>query len=572
VTSRFIATVVFALGLNACSFAPAYKTPDSVPAADVYKESGDWKPAEPADTQPRGTWWALFNDPALDELETKVGDANQDLQAAYARLLQARAATRIARSSLFPTLTVGSSAVRSRTSVNSPKFPAGAEPVGNNFDLEADLSYEIDVWGRVRNAVASAKAGQQASAADLATLNLAIHAELAEDYFTLRAEDTQQVLLDTTVADYARALVLTQNLYNGGAAALTDVAQAQAQLETARTQAADIRLQRAQSEHAIAVLTGKNPSAFHLDANPLVVPLAPPAVDPGLPSTLLERRPDVAAAERRAAAANAQIGVARAAYFPVFSLGAAAGFNSATASNWLTAPSRLWSLGAAGVLTVFDAGRNRALSAQAQAAYDEQVADYRGTVLTAYQEVEDNLVALKQLEQESLSEAAAVKATAIALQQAQYRYKAGLVTYLEVVTSENTSLQAQLADVSIQLRRMTASVLLIKALGGGWSGADLQSAEHSDPRRGTQKLAVIALGAHPHFTALGGDAHPGMRVAGLKGQSLARTVPDIGRLRSEAIFDTAAEGLNIEIRCGLAGKFHRNIAAHRFGIELRIRA
>ena len=356
-----------------------------------------------------------------------------------------------------------------------PDFKPAQTPTGNNFVLEADLSYEIDVWGRVRNQVASAKASQQASAADLAALNLAIHAELATDYFTLRSEDTQQLLLDKTVEDYAQALKLTQNLYSGGAAAMTDVAQAQAQLETARTQAADVRLQRAQSEHAIAVLVGQNPSAFHLDVNPLVVPLAPPPVSPGLPSALLERRPDVAAAERRTSAANALIGVARAAYFPVFSLNAAAGFDSTQSSNWLTAPSQAWSLGpAAGILTVFDAGRHRAQSAQAHAAYDEQVADYRNTVLTAYQEVEDNLVALKQLEQESLSEAAAVKATAVALQQAQYRYKAGLVTYLEVVTTENTALQAQLTDVTIQLRRMNASVLLIKALGGGWDSSTLE--------------------------------------------------------------------------------------------------
>ncbi len=482
-TSRLAIIVGMTVGLNACSFAPSYKTPDSVPVTEAYKESGDWKAAEPADTTLRGTWWTLFQDPALDDLELKVADANQNLQAAYARLLQARAATRIERASLFPTLTVGSAAVRSRTSLNSPRFQPGSEPIGNNFVLEADLSYEIDVWGRVRNEVASAKASQQASAADLATLNLAIHAELATDYFTLRSEDTQQMLLDKTVEDYAQALKLTQNLYSGGAAALTDVAQAQAQLETARTQAADIRLQRAQSEHAIAVLIGQNPSAFHLDANPLVVPLAPPAITPGLPSALLERRPDVAAAERRTAAANAQIGVARAAYFPVFSLNAAAGFDSTSTSNWLTAPSQLWSVGPAGILTVFDAGRHRAQSAQAHATYDEQVADYRNTVLTAYQEVEDNLVALKQLEQESVSEAAAVKATALALHQAQYRYKAGLVTYLEVVTTENTALQAQLTDVTIQLRRMNASVLLIKALGGGWDNATLEE-ERRDQGRG----------------------------------------------------------------------------------------
>lgn len=472
-TGRLSASICLLAGMSACSFAPAYKVPDSAPPAAVYKEVGDWKPAEPKDSQSRGSWWMIFEDPDLDKLEAQVADANQDLKAAYARLLQARAATRIARADLFPTLSVGSSATRSRTSVNSPKVPAGAEPVGNNFDLEADLSYEIDVWGRVRNAVASAKANSQASSADLATLHLAVHAELATDYFSLRSQDTQQQLLDQTVQDYSKALELTRNLYKGGAAALTDVAQAQAQLETARTQAAEIRLQRAQSEHAIAVLLGQNPSVFLLPASPLPKSTMPPPLDPGMPSALLERRPDVAAAERRTAAANAQIGVARAAYFPVFSLGAAAGFDSTRASNWLTAPSQLWSAGpVAGVLTVFDAGRHRAQNAQARAAYDEQVANYRTIVLTAYQEVEDNLAALRQLEQESSSEAAAVEATGIALQQAQYRYKAGLVTYLEVSAAENTSLQAQLGQVSIQLRRLSASVLLVKALGGGWRARD----------------------------------------------------------------------------------------------------
>ena len=469
--------------LTACSFAPTYKTPESVPATGAYKESGDWKTAHPVDNENRGDWWTLFQDPQLDALEMKVGDANQDLKASFARLQQARAATRIARADLFPTLNVGSSATRSRTSVNSPNYVPSRNPTYNNFDLEADLSYEIDVWGRVRNAVASAKATQQASAADLATLNLSVHAELAIDYFALRAEDAEQVLLDQTVVDYAQSLQLTQNLYNGGAAAIADVAQAQAQLETALTQAADIRLQRAQSEHAIAVLLGENPSAFHAEPNPLPTELTPPPIDPGLPSSLLERRPDVAAAERRVASANAQIGVARAAYFPVFSLAAAAGFDSTRSSNWLNAPSRLWSVGPAGLLTVFDAGRHRAETAQARAIYDEQVADYRSTVLTAYQEVEDNLAALRQLQQESVSEAAAVTATAKALQQAQYRYKAGLVTYLEVATTENTSLQAQLSNVTIQLRRMSASVLLVKALGGGWQrGAPRQAGVPDEPR------------------------------------------------------------------------------------------
>jgi NodT family efflux transporter outer membrane factor (OMF) lipoprotein len=297
----------------------------------------------------------------------------------------------------------------------------------------------------------------KASAADLVTLNLSIHAELATDYFTLCSQDAQQVLLDKTVADYAQSLQLTQNLYRGGGAAIADVAQAQAQLETARTQSADVRLQRAQTEHAIAVLLNENPSAFRLDPNPLTLELTPPLVDPGLPSSLLERRPDVAAAERRVAAANAQIGVARAAYFPVFSLAAAAGLDTTRSSSWLMAPSRSWSLGpAAGLLTLFDAGRHRAQSAQARAIYEEQVADYRSTVLTAYQEVEDNLAALRQLQQESVSEAAAVTASARALQQAQYRYKAGLVTYLEVATTENALLQAQLSNVSMPHERKRA--------------------------------------------------------------------------------------------------------------------
>jgi NodT family efflux transporter outer membrane factor (OMF) lipoprotein len=461
-------TMLLAGILGGCSLAPAYHTPESAPAASAYKESGEWKTAQPVDAQNRGAWWTIFQDPQLDALESKVAGANQNLKAAFARLQQARAATRIARAGLFPTVTAGASATRSRTSVNSPRFPPGAEPVNNNFDLEADFSFELDVWGRVRNAVSSAKASQQASAADLAALDLSIHAELAMDYFALCAEDSQQSLLDQTVSDYTQSLQLTQNLYNGGGAALADVAQAQAQLESARTQAADIRLQRAQSEHAIAVLLGESPSAFHAQPSPLRPELAPPAIDPGLPSSLLERRPDVAGAERRVAAANAQIGVARAAYFPVFSLAAAAGFDSTSASSWLAAPSRLWSVGPAGVLTVFDAGRHRAQTAQAKAIYDENVADYRNTVLTAYQEVEDNLAALRQLQQESLSETAAVTATGKALQQAQYRYKAGLVTYLEVATSETTALQAQLSNVSIQLRRIDASVLLVKALGGGW--------------------------------------------------------------------------------------------------------
>lgn len=461
-----------ALGLAAtlggCSLAPAYKAPATAPPPASYREAGDWKQAEPADAAPRGPWWSMFQDPTLDALENRVSASNQDIKAALARLQEARAETRIARAAYFPTVTANSSATRARTSVNAPTYNILKPGAYNDFQLEADVSYEFDVWGRVRNTVAAARATQQATAADLATLDLSTHAELATDYFTLRSDDAEEDLLDHTVADYAKALQLTENLYNGGAAPLSDLEQARAQLETAKTQAADIRLRRAQTEHAIAVLLGEQASTFHIDPTPLQADVAPPAIDPGLPSALLERRPDVASAERRAAAANARIGVARAAYFPVFSLAAVAGFESTSASNWISAPSRLWSLGPSGMLTLFDGGLHRAQSAEAHAAFDEQAADYRGTVLTAYQEVEDNLAALRELQKESVSESAAVAATQSALEQAQYRYQGGIVTYLEVVTEENAALSARLSAADIQVRRMNASVLLVKALGGSW--------------------------------------------------------------------------------------------------------
>ncbi len=458
--------------LAACSFAPHYSTPTPpTPPPPQFQEGRDWQPAAPADAENRGAWWTVFDDPLLDTLENKVTAANQGIKAAFARLQQARAETRIQRSALFPTLTAGSSATRSRTSVNSPAYSPTKPAVGNDFVLDADLSYEIDVWGRIRNSVASARASEQASAADLATLDLSTHAELASDFFTLCGLDTEQALLNQTVADYARAVQLTRVLFEGGAAARADLDQAEAQLQTARTQATDIRLRRAQTEHAIAVLVGELPSTFHLDSRPLGLDVAPPAIDPGLPSVLLERRPDVAAAERRTAAANADIGVARAAYFPVFSLPGTGGFESSSSSNWISAPSRFWSIGPSAVLTVFDAGRHRAQSAQAHARYDEQVATYRETVLTAYQEVEDNLAALRDLDAEAGSQAAAVAATASALKQAQFQYQGGLVTYLQVVVTENAALSAQLSAADIQIRRMSATVLLIKALGGGWRSA-----------------------------------------------------------------------------------------------------
>ncbi len=463
--------------LAGCSLAPRYQRPASEPPAPAYQELDGWKLASPADETPRGPWWTLFHDEELDRLEGQVSSANQSLKAALARLEEAHAATRIARAGFFPLLTANAGATRQRASVNAPGFVAGSEPNYDTFIVGGELSYEIDLFGRIRNTVAGARASEQASAGDAAALDLSVHAELATDYFTLRGLDAQQQLLDRTVVDYARALELTRNLYQGGAAALSDVQQAQSQLETARTQAEDTRLRRAQTEHAIAVVVGAQASRFHLDARPLEAGATTPPVDVGLPSQLLERRPDVAAAERRVAAANAAIGVARAAYFPVFTLSGAAGQESTQSSNWLTAPSRFWSIGPQGVLTIFDAGLHAAQSAAAHAGYDEQVANYRATVLTAYQDVEDNLAALRQLERESISQAAAVTATQGALEQANYRYKGGIVTYLEVVSTENAALAAQLAEVDIETRRLSATVLLVKALGGDWQADGLAGRE-----------------------------------------------------------------------------------------------
>ncbi|HEY2807363.1 MAG TPA: efflux transporter outer membrane subunit [Steroidobacteraceae bacterium] len=457
-----------ALLLGGCSLSPHYARPTMEAPAAAFKESGEWQVANPADTVPRGAWWTIFQDSDLEDLESQVSAANQSLKASLARLEQARAQTRAARSSWFPTLTAGADATRARTSMNVPAYVPGRSATSNLFTASGDLSYEIDLFGRVRNTVANARYSEQASAGDVAALELSVHAELANDYFMLRGLDVEQLLLDQTVADYARALALNQNLFAGGAIPISDVQQAEAQLQSARTQAEDTRLHRAQTEHAIAVLVGREPSGFSVPARSADMLGALPQIAPGLPSQLLERRPDVAAAERRVAAANANIGVARAAYFPSFNLFASAGLQSSQTSDWMQAPSQFWTIGPQALLTVFDAGLHRAQSAQAHAIYDEQVANYRNTVLTAYQDVEDNLAALRQLELESISEAAAVKATQGALDQANLRYKGGIVTYLEVVIIENAALQARLTAVDIEIRRANSTVLLIKALGGDW--------------------------------------------------------------------------------------------------------
>jgi len=462
--SRRTAAVVLAgLGLSACSLAPDYQTPSTV-SPPAFKENGEWKAATPLDALPKGVWWTVFGDPELDRLEARLTDANQDLKVAYARLAEARAAALALRGQTLPEVAAAAGSSRDRRSKNLT--PATVPSDYSDHSLSLNVSYEIDLWGRVRNTVEAGENRAQASAGDLAAVDLSLRAELAADYFDLRGADAQQEVLDQAVDSYGKALALTRSRFQGGAAAEIDVDQAEETLETAKTQAGDNRLARAQLEHAIAILTGAEPSVFTLPAR--ILTGEPPAIDPGLPSQLLERRPDVAAAERRVAAANAEIGVARAAFFPVFSLTGLIGLEAASPASWIEAPSTIWAMGGSSLLTLFDNGRRQALSDQARAAHDEAAAAYRGTVLQADREVEDNLAALRQLERNAGTQRAAVDAAGRALTQAQNRYKGGLSTYLEVVTRQNAALTAQLSAVGIWTRRMVASVLLVKAIGGGW--------------------------------------------------------------------------------------------------------
>jgi NodT family efflux transporter outer membrane factor (OMF) lipoprotein len=467
--AAFLYALLAAASLTACDLAPDFMRPDT-PTPPAYKEipaaavQDGWRAAEPNDAKPRGPWWQVFEDAQLDALEAQVTSANQDLKAAFARLGQARAQSRVARADFFPTVTGNASYTRAQTSSTVANVLGNKQY--NDFLLDADISYEVDVWGRVRNSFVAATAQAQASAGDLAALDLSTHADLAADYFMLHGLDSQVAILDQTVRDYGKALDLTRNRYHGGIAAEVDVDQAETQLETAKTQAADVKLQRAQLEHAIAILVGQPPSLFSLPPEKLTV--KPPPVDPGLPSALIERRPDVAAAERRVAAANAEIGVARAAFFPVINLDTLAGLETAIPSRWFSAPSRVWSLGPSSMLVLFDAGRREGLTDEARFAYDETVADYRTVVLEAFQTVEDDLAALHYLEQEGVTGDAALAAAERSLRQSQLRYTGGLATYLEVVTAQNAALQSQLTDINVLTRRMSTTVLLIKALGGGW--------------------------------------------------------------------------------------------------------
>jgi NodT family efflux transporter outer membrane factor (OMF) lipoprotein len=484
------ATVGASFLLSGCFLAPTYKRPvmDTPPA---YKEGTSavmpptatpvststgtptaagtvqWKMAQPGDTLSRGPWWQMFGDPQLNELEQRVIVSNQNVKQAEAQYREARALVKEVQAAYFPT--VGTVPTITRSLV--PNINNATVNTQNIFDLPVTATWEPDFWGAVTFAVRTAKAEAQASAAQLEGMELSMQAELASDYFSLAAIDMQIALLDSATTSYDKALKLTLARYNAGIASQADVAQARTQLDSTHAQATDLGITRAQLEHAIAVLVGQMPATFSLSA--IKIHRVPPTIPVGLPSQLLERRPDIASAERLIVAANGQIGLARAAYFPTFSLFATGGYESNKFTDWIAWPQRFWSIGASAAETLLDFGRRHAVSLQAQAAYDAQVAFYRQTVLAGFQEVEDNLAALRLLAQEAIEQDAATQGADQSLSLEMERYKAGIVSYLDVITEQNIALTNERASVEILGRRMNAAVTLIRAVGGGWDDSQL---------------------------------------------------------------------------------------------------
>jgi NodT family efflux transporter outer membrane factor (OMF) lipoprotein len=458
--------------LSACTVGPNYLKP-KVETPPSFKEVEGWKKAEPKDNIPRGAWWTIYNDEQLNGLEKQVNISNQNLAAAEAQYRQALALVQVAKAAYFPTLTAGPTVLQQRTSANAP----GAQGISTNSSdlaLSAQVSWQPDIWGKVRRQVESSKASAQASDALLEGVRLSMQGQLAQDYFVLRTLDSQSRILTTTVVNYKKFFDLTKNRYATGVAGQADVLTAQTQMETAQAQLIDTGVQRAQMEHAIAVLMGKAPSDLTIPATPLN--LTPPAVPAGIPSELLERRPDIAAAERQAAAANAQIGVAEAAYFPNVTLSATAGFQGSTVAQWFLWPSRFWTLGPAALQeTLLDGGLRRAQTEQARAAYDASVANYRQTVLTGFQQVEDNLAALGILEREAKSADAAAESANKNVVVTLNQYEAGTASALDVIVVRAIALNDELTAINVLGRRLNADVLLVEAVGGGWSTADLAS-------------------------------------------------------------------------------------------------
>jgi NodT family efflux transporter outer membrane factor (OMF) lipoprotein len=460
--------------LSACAtVGPNYVKPAPLPPQtkavlpQSYVEADGWRIAQPKDNVLRGSWWELYAIPELDALEQQVAAANQNVAQAEANFRQAQALVRASRSGYYPAVTGGASATRSRRSSEM-----GGRGASNDFLLPIVFSWEIDLWGRVRRTVEASQAGAQASQADLASALLSAQSLLAQDYFQLRTVDAQKKVLEDTIVGYRKALDLTKNRYTGGVAARADVLQAETQLKSAQAQAIDLGVLRAQLSHAMALLVGKPPSAFSIPVAPLAG--TPPAVPAGVPSDLLERRPDIASAERSVAAANARIGVAEAAFYPNVTLSASAGLEAASLAKWLTWPARFWSVGPAVSEVLFDGGLRRAQTAQARAAYDAEVAAYRQTVLTGFQEVEDSLVALRVLEEEARVQQEALAAARQTVEIVTNQYKAGTVSYLEVIVAQTTALSNEQTALNILGRRLAASVSLVKALGGGWDASALR--------------------------------------------------------------------------------------------------
>jgi NodT family efflux transporter outer membrane factor (OMF) lipoprotein len=457
----------------ACKVGPDYERPASAAPA-AFKEAAGWKVAEPKDELPRGAWWGIFGDSELAALEEQAGVANPNLLVAEAQVRQASALVRATRAGLFPTVSAGVSVTPSQQSSHLSANTFVRSGTFTDYSLPLAVTWEADLWGRIRRAVESNEAAAQASAADVAAVRLSVQGALAQDYFLLRTADAEQRLLDATVQAFAKALELTKSRQASGVASLADVLQAEAQLKATEAQAIDVGIQRAQLEHAIALLIGRAPSALTIGR---AVPAAAlPAIPLSLPSELLERRPDIAAAERRVAAANAQIGVAKAAYFPRLTLSASLGLLSSTLANWLTWPSRFWSIGPSLSEVLYDGGLRGAQLDEARAAYDAVVASYRETVLAAFRDVEDSLASLQLLEQEARAQNEAVQAAERSLAVTMSQYKAGTVGYLQVLVAQSTALADERSAVAISGRRLVSSVLLLEALGGGWRVGDLSEA------------------------------------------------------------------------------------------------
>lgn len=464
---KFAVLLTAAVTLSACSLAPPLQLPE-VPIAAAYKEPAPWTQATPADRLPRDAWWKRFGDADLDQLQTQLRDNSPDLQAALARYQQAKAYSDQLRSGLFPSLFLRGDGLRARQSETNPPAGGASPTYYNAYGLGVEAQYEVDLWGRVRNSVNSGDLDAQAAAADLESARLSLQAQLADYYIALCGLDLQAAMLSDTVAAYDRALALTRERHDAGIVSGLDVARAQTQFDTARSQSAQNQAQRATVEHAIAALIGTSPSTFTLAPRAAAPTL--PAIPGDVPANLLQRRPDIAAAQRRTAAANARIGVARAAFFPSITLNGAYGYSSNRSADWLSAPNAAWSVGPTVLLELFDGNRRRAQVAQARAELDENGSLYRSQVLGAFQEVEDNLALLHYYGTAAAAERSAVVSAETSLDYAMNRYREGAVSYLEVVQSQTTALTTRLAALDLQTRQLRASIALIRALGGGWEG------------------------------------------------------------------------------------------------------